>query len=119
MNNPVVKSWLAAGEYALDYPLGIFNNYSETGMFTTNNSGAHSFITEIKKGMKISVSLLRKDPINTKVYMDMWLAPDSATNQPSRFIGAADTATNSMQYTAHNDEKLIIRFHKEVGNAGS
>ena len=119
INNPIVKSWLAAGEYALNYPLGILNNYTEAGMFTTNNFGAHSFITNLKRGMKISVSLLRKDTINTKVYIDMWLAPDSTSNQPRRFIGAGDTATNTMQYIAYNDEKLIIRFQKEIGNAGS
>ena len=29
INNPAVKSWLAAGEYVLNYPLGISNNYTD------------------------------------------------------------------------------------------
>lgn len=119
MNSPAVKAWLAAGEYALDYPLGIQNNYSEAGMFSITNSGAHSVFTEVKKGMKISVSLVRRDPANTKVYMDLWRRGDSTTREPRQFIGAADTASNIMEYIAYSDEKLLIRFQKEIGSSGT
>lgn len=119
INSPAVKAWLAAGDYVLNYPLGINNNYSETGTFTTNNSGAHGIFTVLKRGMKLSVSLVRKEPLTTRVYMDLWRGGDSITGQPRQLIGAADTATNVMEYIAYNDEKLIIRFQKEIGNTGS
>ncbi len=61
INNPAVKAWVVAGDYALNYPLGIMPNYSETGIFTVSN-----FCT---KGMVSRKSKFSLSPISASAFL--------------------------------------------------
>ncbi len=116
--NPALSAWQYAGEYALNYPLAVNNNYAEAGYFAPATQGATAFAVAVKRGMKLTVTLRKKEPENVKMYMDMWRAGDSATRRPRTFIISADTSSNIIYYTAGSDETILIRFQKEIGKGG-
>lgn len=117
-DNALLQAWAYAGAYALDYPLAVSNNYAEAGNFAPSAGGAAAFITEVNRGMRLSVSLRKKEPGNLKMYIDLWRAGDTLTGRPRSFLIEADTASGIIYFTADRDEKLIIRFQKEIGKSG-
>lgn len=118
-NNPAVNAWLDAAEHSLNHPLGISASYSETGKFAANNHTATSLQVSVKRGQKLLVQLNKTSPQPYSVYMDLWHAPDSAAGAKLEYILAADTASNSMEYIATKDEKLIIRYQPQISSDGT
>ncbi len=111
--NPVVNAWLNAAEFSLNNPLNVSSDFSEKGRFYLNDSTATAYIINIKRGQKI-ITFLHKLGGNYNVYMDLWEAGDSLQKKQPLFIKASDTATNTIEYAATKDEKLIVRFQQEL-----
>jgi len=118
-NNPAVNAWLNAAEYSLNNPLNIPPTYSEFGRFSANNHTATSLKVFVKRGQKLVVRLNKTSPRPYAVYMDLWHAADSITGFALEYILSADTASNSLEYIAAKDEKLIIRFQPQITSDGS
>jgi len=118
-NNPVVNAWLNAAEYSLNNPLSIPSTYSESGRFSANNQSATSLKFFIKRGQKLVVRLNKTSANPYAVYMDLWHAGDSATGATLEYILAADTVSNSFEYIATKDAKLIVRYQAQISSDGS
>ncbi len=112
--NPLVNAWLNAAESSLNNPLKVTGNFAEKGRFFNNDSSATSYLIDIKRGQRMVVSL---DKITTgyfNVYMDLWEAGDTSINKLPSFIAAADTMQGKLEYAATRDERIVIRFQKEL-----
>ncbi len=118
-HNPLVIAWLNSAEYSLNNPLSIPTAYTETGKFSANNHTATSLKVFLERGRRLSVTLNKTSAQPYAVYLDLWYAGDSARQTPPRFISAADTASNSLDYVATKDETLIIRYQSQLSVNGS
>lgn len=118
-HHPLVNAWLNSAEYSLNNPLSISTPYYETGRFSADNPTATSLKVFLERGRKLSVKLNKTSAQPYAVYVDLWYAGDSARETPPRFISAADTVNNSLDYVAEKDEWLIVRYQSQISINGS
>src|SRR5205085_2482095 len=65
------KSWLAAADQSLLFPLSVNLPYSETGYFPADQAKAAGLLFHAKRGERLNINLTKKPGTNFTIYLDL------------------------------------------------
>lgn len=105
------RSWIEAGEEALNDSLTITLPFKETGYIAADAPKAASYRFKVERGQKVVVSLETQSRSKAQVFLDMFeVAPD----KEPKLVASADTASNSIEYEIDDELMHLLRIQPEL-----
>lgn len=109
------RTWLQAAEQSLASPLDVRLPYQETGYFAVEKPRATALRFQVTRGEKLTIAL-KKTPVQSfSIYMDLWQPVDGGR---PRLLIAADSASDTLEYTVKETAMLILRIQPELLQPG-
>ena len=113
---PKSAAWLAAGKFALQYPLQIPTPYTEYGVFAKDKPAAIAFTFSARQGQKIMVKLAEANNNNFTAYTELWERNADATY---KLLISADTAVNQLSLPVAQAGEYMVSIQPELNQGGN
>ncbi|WP_242920254.1 M23 family metallopeptidase [Pontibacter liquoris] len=111
------EAWLQAGQKALTDSITITLPFKETGYFAADNPKALSYRIAAQRGERIVISLEVKARETMQLFIDLFEAPGSPTEEPD-LVASADTTGIFLSYEVEDDLPHIVRVQPELLRSG-
>lgn len=105
------NQWFNAAQKGLSQPLKIALPYKETGYFAADNPDAEGLAFQVRQGEKITINITKKPAEGFHLFADLWRI--SGGNNSPQFVAFVDS-TNTLEYTANNNDSLLLRLQPEL-----
>ncbi|MBK0402180.1 M23 family metallopeptidase [Adhaeribacter sp. BT258] len=112
------KTWMAAGEKALQDSLLVQLPYQETGYFKAEQPTAASVAFRARQGEMLEVLVTTRTKQNIRLFLDLF---ETASGRPrtATHVAAADTTGLQLRYQAESDQVYLLRLQPELLSNGS
>ena len=111
------QEWLQAGKEALQDSISVSLPFKETGYFSAAEPRALAYRFDAKEGERIVVNLEMQAREQVQVFMDLFEAPESPTEE-ARHVTSADTTATMLRYEVEEDLSHILRVQPELLRSG-
>lgn len=116
IETPEVLAWKRFGNKVLAQPLMIPAPYAEKGIFAGDSTDANAFLFTALPGQKIKVTLTPEPGSLYTAFLELW---DAANSGDPRLIEAADMMLNSLEFSAPQGGRFIVRMQPKLSGYGS
>jgi len=110
------QDWLQAGTQALQDSITVSLPFRETGYFAADVPKALGYRFDARRGERIVVNLEMKAREQLQVFIDLFTAPLTQSDQPAH-LAAADSS-HTLAYEVEEDQPHILRLQPELLRSG-
>ncbi|WP_161888219.1 peptidoglycan DD-metalloendopeptidase family protein [Pontibacter russatus] len=111
------QEWLQAGQAALQDSITVSLPFKETGYFSAAEPRALAYRFDAREGERIVVNLEMQAREQVLVFMDLFGAPETPTEEARR-VASADTTATSLSHEVDDDLPHILRVQPELLRSG-
>lgn len=105
------RQWFSLSNFALTNPIQIQLPYKETGYFSAEKPGANAFLFNVKRGEKITATLIGKSIGTADIYFELW---EKETSGQAKFITVPEANTNEINFSVKSNSSYVIRIQPEL-----